>query len=224
MFSKAAFDQHLENFPAKIMAREELPNLYMWDAQQYFAKSWDIERLDFDSMYADSLHSNISNRLWTGIDYHPKESMMILLRYEKEFIRSMFRDLFNEGKDLQMRISRFIFHCDELLKQIKKKESKLLHHYHDEKMVVTYLALQDPKRYVFLDLDAFRASMISMQAKNIPEYITIESYTKLMRIIQKFINQDPSLSNGYRTLFSDLKLYIGESMLLALDFIQSTTT
>lgn len=203
------------------MSREELPNLHLWDAQQHFAQIWDIERLDFDAMYAESLHSDISNRLWTGVDYHPKESMVTFLKYEKEFIRSMFRDLFNEGKDLHLRISRFIFHCDELGKQIKKKEPKLLHHYHDEKMVMAYLALHDPQRYIFLDIPSFRSAMEAMQARNIPEYISIESYTKLMRIIQKFVSADPSLANGYRTLFHDPRLYVGASMLLALDFVQS---
>ena len=221
MFSKAVFDEYLERFPAILMKREELPNLHMWDAQQHFTKVWDIERLDFDAMYAESLNSDISNRLWTGVDYHPKEAMITFLKYEKEFIRSMFRDLYNEGKDLQMRISRFIFHCDELGKQIKKKEPKLLHHYHDEQIVVTYLALNDPLRYTYLDIPSFRSAMEVMQARNIPEYITIESYTKLMRIIQKFVSQDPSLANGYRTLFSDPKLYVSGSMLLALDFVQN---
>lgn len=223
MFSKAVFDQYLEKFPDILMSREELPNLYMWDAQQHFGKIWDIERLDFDVMYAESLHSDISNRLWTGVDYHPKESMMTFLKYEKEFIRSMFRDLFNEGKDLQMRISRFIFHCDELRKQIKKKEPKLLHHYHDEQMVVAYLALHDPQKYTFMDIASFRKAMMAMQARNIPEYITIDSYSKLMRIIQKFVTADPSLANGYRTLFPDPKLYVGGSMLMSLDFVQSIT-
>jgi len=120
-----------------------------------------------------------------------------------------------------MRISRFMFHCDELGKQIKKKEPKFLHHYHDEKMVVAYLALNDPQRYTFLDIKSFRSAMESMQARNIPEYITIESYCKLMRIIQKFISADPSLANGYRSLFPNSDLYVGGSMLLALDFIQS---
>lgn len=221
MFSKAVFDQYLERFPALLMSREELPNLHMWDAQQHFAQVWDIERLDFDVMYGESLHSDISNRLWTGVDYHPKESMVTFLKYEKEFIRSMFRDLFNEGKDLQMRISRFIFHCNQLGKQIKKKEPKLLHHYHDEQIVIAYLALHDPLRYTCLDIPAFRSAMAAMQARNIPEYITIESYAKLMRIIQKFVSADPSLANGYRTLFPDPKLFVSGSMLLALDFIQT---
>lgn len=221
MFSKAVFDDCLEKFPAILMGRDELPNLHLWDAQQHFAKVWDIERLDFDMMFAESLHSDISNRLWTGVDYHPKESMMTFLKYEKEFIRSMFRDLYNEGKDLQMRISRFIFHCGELHQQIKKKEPKLLHHYHDEQIVVAYLALNDPERYTFMDISSFRKAMLAMQARNVPEYITIESYTKLMRILQKFVTADPSIANGYRTLFPDPKLYVSGSMLMALDFVQS---
>jgi len=44
MFSKVVFDQHLEKFPARLMSREELSNLHMWDAQQHFAKVWDIEK------------------------------------------------------------------------------------------------------------------------------------------------------------------------------------
>jgi len=80
--------------------------------------------------------------------------------------------------------------------------------------------LHDPQRYTYIDMPSFRSAMEAMQARNIPEYITIESYTKLMRIILKFITADPSLANGYRTLFPDPKLYVSGSMLMALDFVQ----
>lgn len=221
MFSKVVFDQYASQFPIFLMQRGEVPNLHLWEAQQNFQKVWDIERLDFDVMYDESLQNSISNRIWTGVDYHPKESMLVFLKYEKEFIRSMFRDLYNEGKDLHLRISRFIHHCDELVRQIKKKEPKLLHHYHDEKIVIAYLAMQDPARYTFLDVESFRDAMVHMRARNIPEHITIESYTKLMCIVQKFLSTDPSLANGYRTLFPDSKLYVSGSLLLASDFIDN---
>lgn len=221
MFNKASFDTCHENFLSLLMQRGDVSDLYLWDAQAQFLANWDIERLDFDVMYDESLQSNISQRIWTGVDYHPKESMKILLRHEKEFIRSMFRDLFNEAKDLHMRISRFIFHCDELMRTLQKKEAKLIHHYHDEAMVMSYLALYDPSRYTFLDMPAFRKTMETMDALNIPDYISLESYTKLMRIIQKFLMKDLSLINGYRTLFDDLSLYRSDSLLLALDFVRS---
>ena len=76
MFSKAVFDQYLEKFPARLMGRGELSNLFIWDAQQHFAKVWDIEKLDFDLMYAESLHSDISNRLWIGVDYQDRKSVV----------------------------------------------------------------------------------------------------------------------------------------------------
>ncbi len=220
MFSKASFDDYKDRYLKYLLEdRKEAPSLHYWDAQQNFSTIWNIEELDFMSMYGQSLSSNISNRVWTGIDYHPKVSLLTILKYEKEFVRSMFRDLFSESKDLQLRIGRFEYHCDQLLPMVQKKESKLMHHYHDDQILVAYLALNDPSRFVFLDISSFRIAMQYMQARNIPEYISIESYTKLMRIIHRFLVADQDLLAAYKSSFGLTHLYNPKSMVLALDFI-----
>lgn len=220
MFKKSTFDTYKAKYLNHLESRDETPQWHRWDAQKYFIVNWDMERLDFGDMYEASLQSDVSNRIWTGVDYHPKESMLTFIKHEKEFIRSMCKDLFNESKDLQMRINRFIYHCDELLPQIKKKESKLLHHYHDEPMVMAYLAFNNPHQYTHLNKDAFRKAMIKMDARNIPEHITLDSYAKLMRITQKFLFTDSNIDELYAKSMPDAKLYLKGSMLVALDFIE----
>ena len=154
-----------------------------------FQKNWDIERLDFGTMYDESLKSDISNRLWKGIDFFPKETMIKFIELRKEDVRWMFRDLYDENKDLAGRVSRFIFHCDQLfeLLPISKKTSN---HYWDETVVMTHLFMRHPMQYSLLDRDAFMKLMLRLSSKNIPNHIPISTYSTLMRTINKFLLED----------------------------------
>ena len=51
--------------------------------------------------------------------------MLRFLEHDRESVRVMFKDLFNENKDIIMRMDRFRFHCDELLADLQQKHKKI---------------------------------------------------------------------------------------------------
>lgn len=219
MFKVSAFHSYLDQYRNHLASIRELPNLHYFDAQQNFAIHWDIERLDFDAMYDESLQSSISNRLWKGVDYFPKESMSIFIKHEKEFVRSIFRDLYKEEKDLPMRISRFQFHCEELLSLVQKKEPKLLHHYCDDAICLAYLSMRYPEKYAFYQPEHMLIAMQKMEARRLGNSIPLDKYCIAMKAMHTFIQKDEALLALYSGKVIPSENLNLKSMLLALDFM-----
>lgn len=219
MFKVSAFQSIKVKYKQHLQQIAELDNLHYYDAQAQFATKWDIEALDFGVMYDESLKSNISQRIWKGVDYAPKESMLTFIKHEKEFVRSMFRDLLNEGKDVAMRISRFQFHCEELFSMLSKKESQLLHHYHDDAICLAYLTLCYPEKYTFYHKDNFYKAMLSMEARQMGSSIPLEKYIKVMKAVHTLSQKDEELIAAYQGKIIPKENFNPKSMTLALDFI-----
>ena len=120
-------------------------------------------------MYDKSLSSNISARLWGGSTNSAKSVMLQFIDLNKEFVRSMFRDLYTEDKDLSLRISRFKVHCSELLAVMQKAGSPMSHHFHNDEEVSIYLAFNNPDTYNLFNYGPFNIMMNRLEAKNIPQ-------------------------------------------------------
>lgn len=219
MFSVSEFNKlkiiYIENFSK---GKVQIDELYS-DVLMNFQKNWDIERLDFGTMYDESLKSEISNRLWKGIDFFPKETMLKFIELRKEDVRWMFRDLYDENKDLAGRVSRFIFHCDQLfeLLPVSKKTSN---HYWDEAVVMTHLFMRYPMQYSLLDRDVFMKLMVKLSAKNIPNHLPITTYSTLMRTINKFLVEDKYYSAILEEKYPKESVTILNSTVNAYSFIQ----
>ena len=112
----------------KASLSQELPDgwIYKYENLSNYRRHWDLSELDLKKMYADSFSSQVSGRLWGGTVDSPRSIMMSFIDINKEFVRSMFRDLHNESKDLSMRINRFSFHCDQLLELLQKEMIRLI--------------------------------------------------------------------------------------------------
>ena len=105
--------QHYKNFLKK---SREYPEAYKWESLQIFQKNWDIDAPDFGQMYNKSLENSFSRRLWKGDNFDPKTRMLQFIALQPDFVRRMFRDLMDESKEHGTRSSRFLFGCEELLK------------------------------------------------------------------------------------------------------------
>jgi len=51
-----------------------------------FAEHWETGAEDFAQMYDQSLTSNVSRRLWTGVDYFPKEAILTFCDEDPDFV------------------------------------------------------------------------------------------------------------------------------------------
>ncbi|MEK7256137.1 MAG: hypothetical protein AAB316_15405, partial [Bacteroidota bacterium] len=107
---------------------------WKWESLKIFQENWDIEALDFRSMFDRSLENSRTRRLWKRENYLPKDVMLKFIELNREFVRQIFQDLFNENKEVEGRIDRFLFHCDELLREYREPHPRSVensHFHHD---------------------------------------------------------------------------------------------
>lgn len=218
MINKKLFDSYAERYAQVIEARDE-HHLLPWECLQNFKEHWDIEAIDFKSMYDLSFQSKMSVRLWKRDGYFPKEIMLDFIDLDKEFARSMFRDLYDESKEIDGRVNRFVFHCKIFLGELKKRKQLEDAHYHDDLVMPSlYLAFQYPDNYTTYSYGLFRGFMEKLGARKIPQVDDIERYFKVMRIIQKFLIEDDSLVEKIENKLAPKEFYSEPTMFLAQDF------
>lgn len=218
MINKKVFDKFCDSYVSKLEHRDEA-HLLSWEVQKNFQDNWDIEELDFAAMFDRSIHSNVSVRLWKRDGYFPKEMMLEFIGLDKEFSRSMFRDLFDENKDIDGRVRRFVYHCDIFLEELKKRQSQAAAHFHgDLFMPSLYLALRYPENYTTYSYGLFRAFMEKLEAKNLPIVDDVERYFKVMKVIQKLILQNEDLAPKLEEWIKEDIYYQSPSLFLAQDF------
>ena len=192
----------IESFKSKMAAANNQEFILKWECLQNFEKNWDLTSNDFLEMYSNSFRSKISQRLWVQDQYAPKAIMQEFIRIDKHFVRSMFRDLLNEEKDLMMRISRFVFHCDSLLKILQDKDRRYSSHDHQNyKMISIYLSFQYPARYTIYDYNAYKRYMKNIAANKVPMENELPKFFLLMKsLLTNFIAKDKELMKRYEEI------------------------
>lgn len=199
-----------------------------WESQRIFQENWDIEALDFRTMYDRSLENSRSRRLWKRENYEPKEMMLRFIELNREFVRQVFQDLFNEGKDVDGRIGRFVFHCDELLAAWREAHptSKLNAHFHDDdyQMVSLYLAFRYPTQYLLYDFEGFRRLMELLGSREVPTANDLGRYFKVMRTIFTFLKKNEEIQALHAKRLTPSLHFEGETLLVAWDFMQVLTS
>lgn len=187
-----------EVFKEHLRITQQYKELYKYECLNNFCQNWNLSDLDLKTTYDQSLQSSISGRLWGGSTNSAKEVMLQFIEMDKEFVRSMFRDLYNEGKDLSMRINRFQFHCDQLLEKLKESRPKLIDHLHGEEEVALYLSFNDPIVYPLFSYGPFAIMMQRLEVKSIPEKYELDRYFKLCKGIFSLLKRDEELMDLHR--------------------------
>ncbi|NNF36055.1 MAG: hypothetical protein HKN68_18265, partial [Saprospiraceae bacterium] len=169
MINKAKIDAYIRAYVEALPGKEKV-ELMLWDDCLYnFKTNWDLEYLDFLSNFKQSFKSTISTRLWKGDNFYPIDVMQEYITYEKEIMRSLFRDLLDESKSIDGRIQRFVFYCDQLLSEIKDRGKVYPDHYHEDYyMPSMYLSFRYPNQYWFYDIVLLRIVLRKLDDKNIP--------------------------------------------------------
>lgn len=177
----------------ELQSTGHVEQLNYWESQTNFSKNWDIEAIDFTSMFNASFKSQLSVRLWQKEDWYPKEVMMEFLAIDKEFVRTMFKDLFNDEKDLNMRCSRFILYCDQLIKMLQKSKPQFIEHYHaNYEMIFTYLAFRFPEKYTFYNFQNFTKFLQFAESKRIPASHDAEQFRKMTKVFSTLLSKNQS--------------------------------
>ena len=199
---------------------------YWYESQAAFQAAWDLSEPDLASMYDRSLQNNQTRRLWKREQHSPKQVLLSLLHEFPELGRDMFKDLFREENHIEGRVSRFIFHCDELLAAWKKAhpESVENNHYHDDEyqMVFLYLSFRFPDQYAFYFFPAFREFLQTTQAKEPPLSHDVERFVKTSRVLYKLITKEEGLIEAHQARLNPEVHYMEPSLLLVSEFLLFT--
>lgn len=210
----------IDSFKDYLKSERRFDHIYMYESQKTWKEEWNIENIDLKSTYNLSLQNSETRRLWVGDNYRPKDMMMRFFSLQKELIRDMFRDLFDEEKDIVGRADRFIFHSDILLEEFKNinRSSIENRHFHDDnyQIISLYLAFEFPEAYAYYDFEVFQAFLNKLGVKNLPQVNDLNRYFKVMNTVYKFIEKDEELMLLHQRRLGE-KHYSGKSLLLAFE-------
>lgn len=187
-------NEYKDRFKNQIQKQGFVENAFYFDLIDNWKANWNIEGKDFSQIYDASLQSKVSGRLWGGSQNSAKSIMIMLIDQNEDFMRPCFRDLFNETLDLGLRLDRFGYHADQILRPMMGKNPKLSTHFHNDRSILClYLALEYPDKYCLFDYPSFLKMMEKFESRNIPTKVEVERYYKSCRGIFKLITKDKDL-------------------------------
>lgn len=195
-----------------------------WESLKVFQEKWDVEALGFREMYDSCLQNSKTRRLWKRENYEPKDIMLRFIDLNREFVRQVFQDLFNETKEVEGRIDRFVFHCDELLREYRELRPRAVenNHFHggDYQMVALYLAFRYPAVYCPYDFEDFRKLMELLGSRDVPKVNDVGRYFKVMRTLFGFLKKDGEILDIHQKRLDAKNHFTGETLLVAEDFMR----
>lgn len=127
--------------------------IYKWYIVAEFQKNWDIEAVDFYNMLNKAIPDIVNtkyakeknNLLPVASGFSARNLILRLAQNEPESVRQMFKDLYDEDKDLLIRISRFMNSARVLFQKYKKENEN--NDGQDLRAVSVYLWLRYPEKY-----------------------------------------------------------------------------
>lgn len=213
--------QYISDYRSVLKEQREFHELYKWECLKNFQEHWDIEAADFAKMYNQSFQSTISRRLWKGEDFFPKEMMLKFIAISPDFVRAMFRDLFNEEKEIEDRVARFQFCCDSMLGEYKTANPLTIenNHYHTENHVISmYLSFRYPEAYSLFEFPVFKKAMENLGTTKPPSPFDIVRFFKVTKTINTFLQKDEELLALHQKRLNAKTDYLEPTLLLVNDF------
>ena len=210
MYNQEKFNQLVNDYKKAFSDRWPEEN-YKLTAVKHFQENWDINAEDFPSMLNEAL-AETSNLLMSAKRF-PKGMIVGYAKRFPEETKEMFKNLFDETKDLVARINSFINKADEINSKYFEGQ-KIGQSYQDYNSVSTYLWLMYPDKYYIYKFSEFKAfcnkignDFIPKAGKN--EDNIIKGYALLDEVSEKLSNDQEfaKLFDGKMTdeFYEDLK-------------------
>lgn len=216
---KAAIDDLKQNF-SQHWSEEK----YKWEAIKWFQDNWDIDAPDFSAMFAKATEKTY-NLLQSGL-FYPRAAITNWSKKDPELFRKMFKDLYDESKDLFARVKDFTTSAAKFHAELKDG----VNHFQNTNAISVYLWLKYPDKYYIYRYSEARAIAIALKYPEVPkkssepgEMIkafkmydemkeTIKKDSELINLVKSSLTDicypDPELV----TLTGDVGFYISKSM------------
>lgn len=207
----------VQKYKSYLKSKESDTYLFWWESQAIFQQNWDVlTDGSFLDMYDNSLQNSHTKRLWKRESFYPKQIMSSFIEMETDFVKQIFKDLFNENMATDARVDRFIYYCDDLLTMYKKANPRSVenNHYHEHEMCFLYLAFRYPETYGFYNFERFQKCMQFLGVANIPQTYDVERFCKVCKTLMTFIKKDEQILHLHQSRLKEGKHYMEESMLL----------
>lgn len=115
---------------------------FKWRGIKTFQDNWDIEAQDLSDMIKRSL-SGVSHMMVSQARF-PEGMIEDFAEREPDTVRAMFKDLFDESKDIVERFHSFKQKSADLLERVGNGAKN---HFQDERTIALYLWLRYPDKY-----------------------------------------------------------------------------
>ncbi len=142
MFDKSSLVKVLTKYKSDFLLGHWKDEKYKWEAVKWFQDNWDIDAVDFAGMLELSL--KLTDNLMGSNNYYPGRMINKFAKAAPDEVKEMFANLFDESKDVCIRIEDFKKHSNYML---QKYGNGAANHYQTENAISTYLWLKFPERY-----------------------------------------------------------------------------
>lgn len=138
---------------------------YKWEAVKHFQTHWDIEAENFGDMFKQATDRTY-NLLASGYAY-PRAMITNFAKADDEAVRQMFRDLFDESRDLAERVATFQNATEDI--RVKYDDGTWRSHYQNTNAISTYLWLMYPDKYYIYKYEILRDVATELSAAYKPK-------------------------------------------------------
>ena len=133
---------------------------YKWEAIKHFQDHWDIQADDFAEMLKTATDKTF-NLLASGYAY-PRGMIINFAKANGEETRQMFRELFDESRDLGERVGAFQDAAETM--RVKYDDGTWKNHYQSTNAISTYLWMMYPDKYYIYKYELFRDAAVELEA------------------------------------------------------------
>ncbi len=137
---------------------------YKWEAVKHFQNNWNIDASDFPEMLDLSLGKTY-NLLASGY-YYARKMIVQFAKEDPEGLRELFRQLYDESRDLSDRIKVFIAYAED--KKRNNKSSDWKSTFQDLRAISVYLWLRYPDKYYIYKYAEIRPTAEILESDNLP--------------------------------------------------------
>lgn len=217
MIDNNRFQELFEEYKSELKGARWDDEKFKWQAIKGFQDHWDIEAVDFCTMLKNSLDKTFN--LLASTHYFPGKMIKEFAEKEPETVRQMFKNLFDENKDL----------CDRIV-SFKVQSKQLVNKYWDpgksdfqtENTITTYLWLRYPDKYYIYKFE--EAKSLSKELKT--SYVfkagdyqnNVENFIRLYDELSKELCKDEELKQIVQSKLEDDCYDDPKCKTLAIDF------
>jgi 5-methylcytosine-specific restriction protein B len=211
---------------------------YKWEALGHYKQHWNIEADNFAEMCREAYRwageqykrprdgKTDGGNLLTSQMYYPYKMIVEFAENDPEFVRHLFKSLFDEEVPLERRYLDFRAGCEKCLEEKRKREpdrgDKGLNHYQDLHAISVYLAFEFPEKYFIYKYSVytkFRDLIAFQDGKGTSEVWKLENYNRMCNYVLAAVRSDDELTELSRRRLDENCYKDPEYHLLTMDVV-----